>query len=449
VKLSDIMSTLKQLGAAPRKSLGQNFLHDQNLAGWIVDKFLESAIEQAVEIGPGLGALTQQLIERGLSATLIERDRAFAKFLRERFGSEKVRIIEGDALEYDTRSDFLVGSIGVIGNLPYYASTPLLFHFTREPCPYRRLMFTLQKEVADRLLAGPGTKEYGAISVLLQRRWVVSRIKNLPPSVFFPQPQVDSTVITLTCKGPSDVAPCDAPLFDTLVRSGFGARRKQLRTQLAKVRDQVAIDAALDGLGVLRTVRAEELSVGQWQELTRLLSPKPADTDTGAELLQVVDEQDRPVGTLERAAVHREARLHRAVHVFVLNDQGELFLQKRSTSKDTYPGRWDSSAAGHVGLGESYEACAEREIVEELGARFALKRIGRLEAGEETGFEFIQIFLGRSNGPFPLHPEEIETGGFFPLHLVDRWIKFRPGDFAPGFIACFRLGRETLTDSAF
>ena len=147
------MSALDSLGAAPRKSLGQNFLHDKNLASWIVEKLEIESGDHVVEIGPGLGALTEEIMRRGVSATLLEKDRAFAKYLREKFDRPDVEVIEGDALEYDTRVEFLYRPAKLIGNLPYYLSSALLFHFTAEPCPFEHMVFTVQKEMADRLSA--------------------------------------------------------------------------------------------------------------------------------------------------------------------------------------------------------------------------------------------------------------------------------------------------------
>src|SRR5580700_8442294 len=130
------MSALDALGASPRKSLGQNFLHDQNLASWIVEKLEIESGDHVVEVGPGLGALTEEILRCGVSATLLEKDRACAQYLREKFAGPRIEVIEGDALEYDTRDAFLRPPSKIIGNLPYYLPSALLFHFTAEPCPF-------------------------------------------------------------------------------------------------------------------------------------------------------------------------------------------------------------------------------------------------------------------------------------------------------------------------
>jgi 16S rRNA (adenine1518-N6/adenine1519-N6)-dimethyltransferase len=132
------------------------------------------------------------------------------------------------------------------------------------------------------------------------------------------------------------------------------------------------------------------------------------------------------------------------VHLFILNRNDELFLQKRSWRKDCYPGRWDSSAAGHVDAGESYDACARRELSEELGISVALDRIGSVSASEKTGQEFISIYRGSHGDAIECNPLEIEMGGFFRLATIDVWTQRRPDDFAPGFLECYRSVRASL-----
>jgi isopentenyl-diphosphate delta-isomerase type 1 len=158
------------------------------------------------------------------------------------------------------------------------------------------------------------------------------------------------------------------------------------------------------------------------------------------EMFDVVNERDEVTGQLPRREVHRRGLLHRAVHVLIYNSKGELFLQKRSMSKDTFPGRWDSSAAGHLNPGEEYDACSLREVKEELG--FAMpcvpQRILRIAACEETGQEFVWVYRCEAEGPFQLDEVEVETGGWFAPEAVARWIAEKPEDFAPSFICIWR-----------
>jgi 16S rRNA (adenine1518-N6/adenine1519-N6)-dimethyltransferase len=446
VKITEIKSVLDSLGASPRKSLGQNFLHDKNLASWIVEKLEIKSGDHVVEIGPGLGALTEEIMRCGVSATLLEKDRAFAKYLREQFGNPKIEVIEGDALEYDKRVDFLRSPSKVIGNLPYYLSSALLFHFTADPCPYDQMVFTVQKEMGHRLSAAPGSKEYGSLSVIIQRHWQVTRLKTLSPSVFLPQPQVDSVVLLLKRRAHAELEETDVVKFSELVKAGFSERRKQVRKLLVRFGDSKRVEAALLAAALPLTARAEDISLNQWIRILNILQPAVVYGSDPNELLTVVDQNDQPLGTKNRAAIHRENLLHRAVHILLVNHRGELLLQKRSHRKDRFPRRWDSSAAGHVDAGESYQDCAKRELREEIGVTTTLAKVGAISASEATGYEFIEIYAGIHDGPFHWNQHEIETGGFFRLEMVDAWIAGRPQDFAPGFVECYRLVRRGLEE---
>ncbi len=153
------------------------------------------------------------------------------------------------------------------------------------------------------------------------------------------------------------------------------------------------------------------------------------------EYFDVVDRDDAVVGRATRREVHARGLLHRAVHVLVFNGAGELFLQKRSQSKDTAPGAWDSSASGHVDAGEDYDACARRELREEIGLALARApaRWLRLRACAETGGEFVWVYREESEGPFTLHPDEIERGAWYCPTEIARRLREQPAEFASSF----------------
>jgi isopentenyl-diphosphate delta-isomerase type 1 len=158
------------------------------------------------------------------------------------------------------------------------------------------------------------------------------------------------------------------------------------------------------------------------------------------EIFDIVNEHDQVIGHLPRSQVHAEGHKHRAVHVLVFNARGELFLQKRSLLKDTFPGVWDSSASGHLDSGEDYDACAVREVREEIGLVLSTppRRLFKVDACPATGQEFVWAYRLESEGPFTLHPEEIERGDWFTPARVSDWTEQRPQDFASGFVLIWK-----------
>ena len=162
------------------------------------------------------------------------------------------------------------------------------------------------------------------------------------------------------------------------------------------------------------------------------------------ELFDVVDQADNVVGQKPRSHVHREGLAHRAVHVLIFDRAGRIFLQKRSMRKDTWPGAWDSSASGHLGVGESYDDCAVREVHEELGCTLpcALEKLFKIAACEETGQEFVWVYRCVFEGPFQLNEEEIDEGEWFTASDLDRRLAENPGDFASGFVLIWKRLKE-------
>jgi 16S rRNA (adenine1518-N6/adenine1519-N6)-dimethyltransferase len=327
----------------------------------------------------------------------------------------------------------------LLGNLPYYVTSPILFRYGDDPSPFSRMMLTIQREFAARLAAGPRTKDYGALTLLVQRRWEVKYLRTIPASVFMPRPKVESAAIVLTPRAPGSLPDCDARRFTALVKQGFSQRRKQL----GKLLGDVDWAEAARALGVSERARAEELSLEQWVELANRMpagggdAPLPAQ-DVHGEMFDVVDERDQVLRQASRHEVHKNGWLHRAVHIFVFNRAGELFLQKRSRWKDAHPSRWDSSAAGHLNAGDDYEETALREVREEMGVEVErVELLAKIEASAMTGWEFARLYRAEHEGPFRLPPAEIETGAFFPVEVVREWIGKRPEDFATAFLECF------------
>jgi isopentenyldiphosphate isomerase len=151
-------------------------------------------------------------------------------------------------------------------------------------------------------------------------------------------------------------------------------------------------------------------------------------------MFDVVNERDEVVGRDSRAQVHARGLMHRAVHVLVFNSRGQVFLQKRSMTKDRQAGLWDSSASGHVDSGEGYDACAMRELHEEIGLKLAHpEKLFKLNASQETDREHVWVYRCQADGPFVLHPEEIERGDWFGPAEVDEWLRARPNEFADAF----------------
>ena len=161
------------------------------------------------------------------------------------------------------------------------------------------------------------------------------------------------------------------------------------------------------------------------------------------EIFDIVNECDEVVGQNTRREVHARGLRHRAVHVLVFNSRGEIFLQKRSMLKDTARGKWDSSASGHLDSGEDYDACAVRELREEIGLDLATgasrpRRLFKIDACPETGWEFCWVYRCESEGPFTLHPEEIETGDWFTPEFVSKWVEEKPREFARAFVLIWK-----------
>jgi 16S rRNA (adenine1518-N6/adenine1519-N6)-dimethyltransferase len=299
----------------------------------------------------------------------------------------------------------------------------------------------LQKEVIDRLSAAPGHADYGLLSLRVQSAWHVQTVMEVPPEVFYPIPQVDSSVAVLMPR--TDLPAFDRRLFDELLRRGFGQRRKQLHKLMPEHEGWTTL---IDTLGVPATVRAEELNLSQWLTITHHFDDHPLKEipQKGSEIFDVVDEHDQVVHQSTRAEIHAQGLLHRAVHIFVFNKRKDLLLQLRSMLKDKHPGVWDSSAAGHLDTNEDYATCAVRELHEELGiSKETIIEVGKLSPSPATGWEFITLYAVQYQGALRFPCSEIDAVQWFPLAIIEEWVKKRPSDFATGFLECWKLFGET------
>jgi 16S rRNA (adenine1518-N6/adenine1519-N6)-dimethyltransferase len=254
-----------------RKRFGQHFLTDSGLIEAIADAIDPRAGQPLVEIGPGLGALTRPVLQRCSRLTVIELDRDLAARLKAWPG---LQVIEADVLNVDWRAVQLQACghaavppdtpVRVVGNLPYNISTPILFHLLGAAACMQDQHFMLQSEVVDRMVAGPGSKTYGRLSVMLQWRYTLERVLDVPPQAFDPPPAVDSAVVRMQ---PLAVPPlADAHLLSELVTVAFSQRRKLLRHTLGRWLDQKDFTGTFD-----TQRRAEEVPVSEFVGLARAL----------------------------------------------------------------------------------------------------------------------------------------------------------------------------------
>lgn len=248
----------------PKKSLGQHFLTDLSIAERIAATLDPYRGTPVLEVGPGMGVLTQFLAERGHDLTVVELDRESVAYLHHRFPQLDGRIIEADFLGLPLDRFARDGKLCVIGNYPYNISSQIFFHVLE----YRDLVACcsgmLQKEVAERIAAKPGSKTYGILSVLIQAWYDVEYCFTVEPHVFNPPPKVKSGVVKLTRNDVTDLG-CDHRLFRSVVKTAFGQRRKTLRNSLRPLfaaKPELLVDAIFDK-------RPEQLSVAQFIELTR------------------------------------------------------------------------------------------------------------------------------------------------------------------------------------
>ncbi|SPE26685.1 S-adenosylmethionine-6-N',N'-adenosyl (rRNA) dimethyltransferase [Burkholderiales bacterium] len=252
-------------GHRARKRFSQNFLHDPGVIERIVDAIDPRPGQHLVEIGPGLGALTGQLVQRAGRITGIEIDRDLAERLRGRFTAGELELVVADALQLDwpqlARS--LGGALRVVGNLPYHVSTPLLFGLLPIADQVQDQHFMLQREVVERMAAAPGGKDYGRLSVMLQARYRVERLFHVAAGSFHPAPKVQSSIVRMRPLAAGDLPRIAPQVFAQVVTAAFSQRRKTLRNSLGRLLSEAQIEQANVDPGA----RAEALDVAAFARL--------------------------------------------------------------------------------------------------------------------------------------------------------------------------------------
>jgi len=273
-KPSVVAEILERHGLRLTRSLGQHFLVDGNVLRRLLLAADLQPGDTALEIGPGIGTLTEELCERAARVVAVEMDRRLIAVLGETLGGRKnLELVEGDALRIDLRR-FFSGSerVKVVSNLPYNIATPLILRLLRELPQASSMTVTVQRELADRYLASPGNPTYGGLSVKMRVLSDVQRLAHVPPTVFFPPPRVDSSLLRIARKE-APVSPLEIDSFFHFLNAAFAARRKMLVNALGGGRfpycPRRRVEKALHGVGFSPGIRAEELSCQELLEVFR------------------------------------------------------------------------------------------------------------------------------------------------------------------------------------
>ncbi|KAF3982710.1 MAG: 16S rRNA (adenine(1518)-N(6)/adenine(1519)-N(6))-dimethyltransferase RsmA [Methylococcales symbiont of Hymedesmia sp. n. MRB-2018] len=254
-----------------RKRFGQNFLQDDNIIYHILANIHANTGERWVEIGPGLGAITEPLLKEGIILDVVELDRDLVKFLDDKFRQYKnFTLHSADALNFDFSALAKENEkLRIIGNLPYNISTPLLFHLLDNACCIQYMYFMLQKEVVDRICADAGSKKYGRLSVMMQYFCATEKIFEVPPESFNPIPKVMSAIVKLTPHQKAPVKVNDLKLLNKVVTTAFSQRRKTIRNSLKPLISEEQLSA----INIDPTLRAECISLAEFALISQHVQP--------------------------------------------------------------------------------------------------------------------------------------------------------------------------------
>jgi 16S rRNA (adenine1518-N6/adenine1519-N6)-dimethyltransferase len=271
---ADARALMARHDVRPSRALGQNFLVDPNTARRIVRLAGLEPGARVLEIGPGIGSLTVELAQAGFEVLALELDRHLLPVLEEVVGEVGgVRVVAGDAMTADLAALLEGGSWSVVSNLPYNVATPLVVRILEEVPQVGRLLVMVQREVGERLAAGPGSAAYGAVSVKIAY-YASARVAGIvPPTVFVPKPKVESALVRIDRRDAPPVSVPDPSELFSLVQAGFGQRRKMLRGALRGVLGARASEV-LQAADIAPEARAESLSLEQWAELARVVAAR-------------------------------------------------------------------------------------------------------------------------------------------------------------------------------
>lgn len=274
---------IKKYDFSIQKRYGQNFLIDEHVLAKIDDAANVGKDDGVIEIGPGLGTMTQRLCARAKKVVAIEIDKQLIPILEDTLSAyDNVKVINADVLKTDMakliEEEFDTEDVKVVANLPYYITTPIVMDLLEKRLPIKEITIMVQKEVAMRMQAGPGTKDYGALSLAVQYYADTYIAANVPPNCFIPRPKVGSCVIRLTVRRVPEVKVCNERLMFDLIRASFNQRRKTLVNAVTNY-DRLSftradVESALDQLGMSRTVRGEALDLHSFAKLSELLLDK-------------------------------------------------------------------------------------------------------------------------------------------------------------------------------
>lgn len=269
-------AVLRRLGAAPRKKMSQNFMIEEKNFEAIKEALRLCVGDVVLEIGPGLGFLTRHLLKRQARVVAVEKDTAFVNYLKDFFKDQPLQVIENDILKVDLKKDLhFKHPVKVVGNIPYHITSPLLEWLILQKSIISEAILTVQWEVASRLMAKPGTKQWGALSIFVQVYARVELVKKIHKSHFYPSPSVDSAMIRLTFSDTSFYSIENEEVFFGLVKRAFQKRRKTLLNSLKEDENEKhskqALLSAFEKAGIGPTRRPETLSIPEWAALADIL----------------------------------------------------------------------------------------------------------------------------------------------------------------------------------